>query len=284
MTLTGLAPTTNENARIQRPAFNIYGGKWRIAGWIAGLLPAHGVYVEPFGGAASVLLSKPPSRKEVFNDLSGDVHNFFRVLRDEALGPRLVAALRMTQVSRREFEESLGDGDGGPLEWARRFFVRTCQSRANQTGKVTAGNFNPGNHIIRGHGEGDRWAGLVDNLEAVIARFRRVIVENRPAPLVIRDHDGEETLFYLDPPYPRGTRARFRQYDVEMTDADHEELAATLRGIRGMAAVSGYRCPMYDSLYDGWTRLDRAALNGGGKERVESVWLSPGTGTARKLF
>jgi DNA adenine methylase len=189
----------------------------------------------------------------------------------------------MTQVSRREFEESLGDGDGGPLERARRFFVRTCQSRANQTGKVFAGNFSTSDHI-RGYGAGDSWAGLVDNLEAVIGRFRRVIVENRPAPLVIRDHDGEDTLFYLDPPYPRGTRARFRQYDVEMTDADHEELAATLGGIRGMAAISGYRCPLYDRLYGGWRRRDRPALNGAGGGRVESVWLSPGTRTARTLF
>jgi DNA adenine methylase len=144
---------------IRRPAFNIYGGKWRIADWIAGLLPAHGVYVEPFGGAASVLLRKRPSRKEVFNDLSGDVHNFFKVLRDEALGPRLVAALRMTQVSRREFEESLGDGDDGPLERARKFFVRTNQSRANQTGKTYRGNFSPRDHIW-GYGAGDSWAGL----------------------------------------------------------------------------------------------------------------------------
>jgi DNA adenine methylase len=190
----------------------------------------------------------------------------------------------MTQVSRRDFEESLGDGDDGPIERARRFFVRTCQSRANQTGKVTAGNFSPMGHNAHGYGEGDRWAGLVDNLEAVIGRFRRVIVENRPASRIILDHDGEDTLFYLDPPYPEDARARFRQYDVEMTDADHEWLAATLRGIRGMAAISGYRCPLYDRLYDGWTRLDRAALNGGGKERVESVWLSPGTRTAMTLF
>ena len=44
-----------------RPILRYHGGKWKLADWIIGNIPNHRIYVEPFGGAASVLLKKPRS-------------------------------------------------------------------------------------------------------------------------------------------------------------------------------------------------------------------------------
>jgi DNA adenine methylase len=66
----------------KRPLLRYHGGKWRLAPWIISMMPAHRVYVEPFGGAASVLLQKPVSKVEVLNDKYSRVVNVFRVLRD----------------------------------------------------------------------------------------------------------------------------------------------------------------------------------------------------------
>jgi DNA adenine methylase len=65
----------------KNPAFRYYGGKFRLAGWIAGHFPPHVTYAEPFGGAAGVLLRKPMSPVEVYNDADSELFNFFQVLR-----------------------------------------------------------------------------------------------------------------------------------------------------------------------------------------------------------
>lgn len=48
----------------------------------AAITPAHH-YCEPFAGSAAVLLNRPPSPVETYNDLDGEVVNFFRVLREK---------------------------------------------------------------------------------------------------------------------------------------------------------------------------------------------------------
>jgi DNA adenine methylase len=101
-----------------------------------------------------------------------------------------------------------------------------------------------------------------------------VVIENREAADVMLAHDGDETVHYVDPPYVATTRDKGSDYRHEMTDADHEALAETLHGLRGAVMLSGYRCPMYDRLYSGWRRIDRAAHADGARDRVESLWLS----------
>lgn len=104
----------------------------------------------------------------------------------------------------------------------------------------------------------------------------RVQIENRPAVEVIELYDDGETLFYCDPPYPHESRTDNKAYLYEMSNEQHRELATSVNSIRGKAAVSGYRCDLMDSLYDGWRRIDAPAkkCHSVKKSRTEALWVN----------
>lgn len=188
-----------------RPVLRYHGGKWQIGGWIISHFPAHRIYVEPYGGAASVLLQKKPSFIEVYNDMDDEIVNLFRVLRDEASTTRLRQMLELTPWSRTEFYESYEPTDD-PIELARRVIVRsymafgTTSRRANRTGFRASARG-------RNYTGIPDWRNYPDHLINVTRRFDNVIIENQEALKVIESQDSPSTLFYCDPTYPAITRA-----------------------------------------------------------------------------
>jgi hypothetical protein len=80
--------------------FGWYGGKFSHLDWLLPLLPPCHHYCEPFAGSGAVLLNRDPSPVETFNDLDGEVVNFFRVLREDK--ERLVESIGLTPFAREE--------------------------------------------------------------------------------------------------------------------------------------------------------------------------------------
>jgi len=261
------------NEMLKRPLLRYHGGKWKLAPWILRHIPAHRVYVEPFGGGGSVLLQKPRSYAEVYNDLDGEIVNLFKVARDQ--GEQLAQALELTPFARVEFVGSY-EPDGDPLEQARRTLVRSYMGfgSAGASGQSTGFRANSNRS---GTTPARDWMNYPEHLRATVQRLRGVVVENRDAIQVMQTHDCEEAVHYVDPPYvheTRSLRTRAPSYRHEMTDDQHEALASALTGLRGRVVLSGYRCPLYDKLFSGWRRIDMAAHADGAKDRVESLWLS----------
>lgn len=269
-----------------RPAVRYHGGKWLLAPWICSHFPEHRIYVEPYGGGASVLLRKPRSYAEIYNDLDGEIVNAFRVLRDH--GDELRRAVELTPFSRDEFRQSY-EPSGDPLEQARRTILRSFMG----FGSGAASGNNTGfraNSNRSGTTPAHDWKNYPDQIPSLINRLRGVVIENRDAIEVMRTHDSAETLHYVDPPYVHETRNKLQSrteqttYKHELDDAQHMALAEALHELRGMVVVSGYRSAMYDSLYADWYRLDRKALADGAGSRVESVWMSVAPRQASMFF
>ena len=263
-----------------RPVLRWHGGKWLLAPWIIQHFPPHRVYVEPFGGAASVLLRKPRSYAEVYNDLDDDVVNLFRVIRSPD-AQRLVAAVRDTPFARIEFSEAYERADD-PVERARRLIIRSFMGFGSDgaTGEYRTG-FRSG-CTRSGTTPAHDWRNYPDALEAVIERTRGVVIESADALAVMRKHDGPDTLHYVDPPYLHELRSRINRrkgavgnYRHELTNEAHAELLDALKTLTGKVVLSGYPSPLYDDALAGWTRVDRAALADGARARVEVLWLNP---------
>src|SRR5207237_10102731 len=109
-------------------AFGWYGGKFNHLDWLLPLLPDCHHYCEPFAGSAAVLLNRPPSPVETYNDLDGEVVNFFRVLREQK--EDLLQAIGLTPFSREEFYLSLSSKGRAvsKLELTRRDFVSAAHA------------------------------------------------------------------------------------------------------------------------------------------------------------
>lgn len=258
--------------RLKRPALRYHGGKWLLAPWILEHFPPHDIYVEAYGGGMSVLLRKPRSPSEIYNDLCGEVVNLFQMARER--GPELCQLLELTPFSRDELERAY-DRTEDPLERARRTLVRSWQGHG---GEGTCGRHRTGfrsNVKARYTLPAQDWRRFPPAFIQVVERVQGVTIENRPAVRVMKGHDTRRTLHYADPPYLEETRACLRGYNFEMTDDDHEELADELHSLRGPVILSGYRSRLYDRLYRRWRRVERRALTDGAHERIECLWLSP---------
>jgi DNA adenine methylase len=264
---------------IKRPAFRYHGAKFRLAPWVISHMPQHLKYVEPFGGAAGVLLQKPRVYAEVYNDLDEEVVNFFRVMQAPMLRDRLIEACQLTPYARAEFKLAFEHTDE-PVERARRLAVRAGMG----FGSAGATKGTTGFRIDTDRAYGTamaNWARYPDGLAAIGARFTGVLIENRPAIEVLEQHDTPDALHFVDPPYVHKTRVLSSggrgYYRHEMTDDDHLDLLACLQRLRGMVMVCGYASEIYDQTLKGWHRVSTSARKSaarGTSKSTEVMWMN----------
>lgn len=266
-------------------AFGWYGGKYSHLDWLLPLLPPTTHYCEPFGGSGAVLINRPPSPVETFNDIDGEIVNFFRVLRDHK--DELLEAIGLTPFSREELRTAVSQTsrDISDLERARRFFVRARQVRTGLAQTASEGRWAHCRLTTRAGMAGavSRWLGSVEGLSEIAQRLLRVQIENAPAIEVIERFDSPDTLLYCDPPYVHSSRSDTNAYAYEMSDDEHRELAQVLRSVKGKVALSGYSCDLMDELYGDWIVVEapsRAAhstnTNADAKKqnRTEMLWVN----------
>jgi len=270
-----------------RPLLRWHGGKWLLAPWIISHFPPHRTYVEPFGGAASVLIRKERSYAEVYNDLDDDVVNLFRVIRDDEQSEALHFAVLHTPFARTEFNEAyLPTND--PVEKARRLIIRSFMgfgSGGHNNARPTGFRANSNRSGTTPAGD---WTNYNEALELIIWRVRGLVIEHRPAIEVMAQQDQPTTLHYVDPPYVHATRSKAKNstrknYAHEMTDDDHRKLLDFLPTLKGMVVLSGYPTPMYDHALTGWERVERLALADGARERTEVLWINQPASAARHI-
>lgn len=287
-------------ARPARAPIRWFGGKHYLRRHILPYLAGGQVYVEPYGGAGSILFAKDPHPVEVYNDLNDALVILMRALQDPTHFAALKHRLTYTLYSRAEFclaLETLKSPDAAPVERAWAMFVAHNQGFSGQA--ETPGDW--GRTFVSAAGIARNcwsWQTRLGELDRWHARLARVQIDNRDALTVIRYWDSPKTLFYLDPPYLMATR-KSGGYTHELSDRDHQALRDTLADLKGQAVLSGYAHPLYEPL--GWRRVDiktsshaagrvrGSGLTGVGTAtakapRTECLWISPGIGARGSLL
>ena len=270
-------------SRITKPkkliAFGWYGGKFSHLDWLLPQLPECLHYCEPFAGSGAVLLNKAPSPVETYNDVDGEIVNFFKVLREEK--NVFIEQIALTPFSREEFGLACElTPELSNLERARRFYIRARQVRTGLAQTATIGRWANCKNTSRAGMSGvvSRWLGGIEQLEYIAGLLLRVQIENRPAIDVIKLYDGKETLFYCDPPYIHETRGDTKSYGYEMDNFAHKELAETLNSAKGLVAISNYECGLMDELYPAgkWTKIysHEKTIHSTKDVRQEVLWVN----------
>lgn len=259
-------------------AFGWYGGKFSHLDWLIPLLPQTTHFCEPFGGSAAILLNREPSPVETYNDIDGEVVNFFKILRNNK--EELIEKIGLTPFSKEEFELaiSISEDDIDDIERARRFYIRARQVRTGLAQRASSGRWAHCKLTSRAGMSGavSRWLGSVESLPEIAERLLRVQIENAPAAEIIKRYDSRETLFYCDPPYPHESRSDKNAYAYEMNNQEHEELAEILHNVEGKVAISGYHCDLMNELYSGWRFIEspEKKCHSVKKMRTEVLWVN----------
>ncbi len=234
----------------------------------------HKVYVEPFGGAASVLIRKKPSDIEIYNDLNDELVNFFKIIRNPYTAERLINMLENTPYSRVEFNTSYLPSSFN-LERARRLAVRALMGfGATGASRLAKTGFR---YQISGDRSATRdWMTYPESLRKISKRLRSVVMENIDALKLIERFDSERTLHYVDPPYIWNTRsknAKYQGYKYEMSYEAHIELLQRLKNLKGSVLLSAYEHPLYDQHLKGWKKITKPSFALNAAPRKEVLWI-----------
>lgn len=256
--------------------FPYLGAKARLLPILHTLIPINqDTYCEPFAGSLTVFFSRSRwAPREVVNDISEDVVNFFRVLRDQP--DELMRVLSLTPYSRHETRLARHPAPGiAPLERARLFFVSN-----NQSFSATGRGFHFG---AGGKDIAAQFYQKVNALSLFSARIKQAIIEHRPAIDLLDIYDSPTTVFYLDPPYLlRDTQHHDDMTRVyrghAMTEADHGHLLEAANQCTGAVILSGFEHPIYSELLSDWqsVRVELRSItshcDASNPPQIEIIW------------
>lgn len=236
-----------DKVKILRAPFGYPGGKSRIVEQIIPLLPTTGRYIEVFGGSAAVLLGKPKSTFEVYNDRYGGVVAFYRCLQNPHKMDKLIERLEYTIHAREEWHQcktTWQDHLVDDVERAARWYYMMRYSFAGKGGCF--GRSTSDKSILSGK--------IQQSLEcfpAVHERMKRVQIENLDWRQCMADYDHPDTVFYLDPPYLECSDNTYKAMGGpdSLTVDMHSELIDMVFKCKGFVALSGYDSKLYNG-YD----------------------------------
>jgi DNA adenine methylase len=207
---------------------------------IIDLIPAnHSIYIEVFGGAASVLYQKEPSKLEVLNDINGELINLHRAIRNN---PQTLSMYLNDLFISREIFDDIKKRKLKPknnIEAAAFYFYQLTQSFGSK-----------GDNFAMAAKSGRKPKNIYRDFKKISDRLKGVTIENMSFLKLIPLYDKEDAFFYIDPPYV-ATESYYKNtggFGIEK----HEELADLLSNTKSKFLLSYNDCQLVRELYRGF--------------------------------
>lgn len=252
---------------IIRPIVKIHGGKFYLKKWIIENFPQNYqdlLYGEFYLGAGSVALNKLPSKVEIVSDINPDIFSIFSNLNDD-----FISKINEIQYTKSNFSKALSQEFDPPIneyvlrrmsrDGLKEAFSWSERKRGGQPGDVNA------------------WETMKKQLPIIKDRIKNWKIFNKPALEMIEEYDGEDSFFYLDPPYLPETRVTKKAYEYEMTYEQHEDLLKTIVCCKSKVLISGYKSELYQDYLKNWKFTYRDIANHASQtktktRKIECLW------------
>lgn len=211
-----------------------------MASAIIDRIPKHKTYAEVFGGAAWVLFKKPPSAKEVLNDLDRHLMNFYRVTKYhlEALIEE-VCALQLGRDHFKFLRDELDRPAMTDIQRAAAYYFVQRQAFSGRPHKPSLATFHS-------RPVSCRQAVAKTMLPLAAERLKAVFLENLPWERFVKLYDSPNTFFFVDPPY-----IGHNEYRHNFKLADFEALASALKSLNGSFMMTHTDSLEIRALFDG---------------------------------
>lgn len=214
-----------QSTKLKAP-FGWVGGKTKLAKDIIDLIPDnHSIYIEVFGGAASVLYQKQPSKLEVLNDINSELINLHRAIRNN---PQTLSMFLNDLFISREIFDDIKKRKMKPknnIERAAFYYYQLTQSFGSK-----------GDNFAMATKSGRKPKNIYRDFKKISDRLKYVTIENKSFFELIPLYDKKDAFFYVDPPYV-STESYYKNtggFGIK----EHEQLAELLSKIKGKFLLS----------------------------------------------
>jgi site-specific DNA-adenine methylase len=218
--LGGGAGDALPRADVEKTIWGSPAGKKRLAKRLVGMIPTHKTYVEPFAGSGAVFFEKEPSEVEVLSDADPDIAFAYRALK--SLSPGELESLKKRDWVGREstFRRLSKAQPAGKVDRLHKFLYTSHFAY----GKLRGKSFNPNADGVT--------ATTLKRIDKFQPRLKNATIRQGHYAKVVKDYDGKDTFFFLDPPYPG------HNVEVGEDEFDEDEFRDVLDSIKGRFLVT----------------------------------------------
>lgn len=257
-----------QDTTIEKTIWGSPAGKKHLAPRLVKLIPPHKTYVEPFAGSGAVFFAMAPAETEVLSDADPEIAFAYKAL-TRLTDAELAALKKKDWTGRKTLFLAMKEAKPrSKLEKLYRFLYLSHFAY----GKLRGKSYNPNAEGIA--------ARTIDRIEKYRDRLRNVTVRSAHYADVVKEFDGKDTFFFLDPPYPGHNvqvgEDRFDEVEFrKVLDSIKGKFLVTY-GTRGELDTSGFHVRMIR------TRRTISAMRGVGGPKTLAQLLITNYAIARK--